>query len=568
MKKKIFLIIFAAIVFSAYYYFKPEPIEKIEQYNILYISGDSFRSDHLNCYGYNKRITSPAIDSIAKKGVLFEKMINPSGWTNENLASIFSSLDSPIHKVVCRQRNVDSKWNLPLEILSSHGYSIPRLQPWQNDQNHSFLGFDDYLNIEPDKWIADNRDKPFFLWYQFLQPHLPYNSTDTHIREFVPDSLYKNEESRQRIKDTVIKTYLILKGKIEFKPEDKEPVDALYDAEIKYMDEQIQNLLDTLDKYNLREKTIIIIGADHGEELLDHNFIGHASTSGEGQLYDEIIHTPFVISFPKKLPQNIKIPYQVRGIDILPTIFELLNLKVPSYLRGKSLLNMIENKENNDRTAFSETSRAGYNEPNPENVTDYIRCVRTSEWKLIHYQYEETPARFELFNLKNDPKEQNNLIDSHPEIAKDLKKQLFDWLMNCEQIYPPEPKLNLGFWEKLKSVFGMETKIDLTGVPSPPQFIFPEKNGQAADFNSLKDGVIEFKWTGKTNIPYVIEYKVGTGDYYLDGKMKIFGNSKKFGSFSKSYWDTYLVVRNPFRIRVSIDKEPYEFSDWIEVNLK
>ncbi|MBP7653294.1 sulfatase [Candidatus Dependentiae bacterium] len=568
MKKIFFSIIIAIIVFSVYFHLKFKTAEKIEKYNILYITGDSFRPDHLNCYGYNKRITSPAIDSIAKSGVLFKKMINPSGWTNQNLVSIFSSLDSPIHKVVCRQRNIDSKWHLPLEILASYGYSIPRLQPWQNDQNHSFLGFDDYINMEPDKWIEENHDKPFFLWYQFLQPHLPYDSTDTHIKQFVSDDLYKNSESKERMKNTVIKTYLLLKGKIEFKPEDKEPMDALYDAEIKYMDEQIQKLLDMLDKYNLRDKTIIVIGADHGEELLDHNFVGHASTSGAGHLYDEIIHTPFIISFPKKLPQNIKIPYQASGIDIMPTILELLNLKPVEYLRGKSLISMITGKEQQDRTVFSETSRSGYNEPNPEKVTDYISCVRTSEWKLIHYQYEETPSRFELYNIKSDPAEQNNVIDSNPEIVKDLKKQLFDWHMKCEQIYPPEPKLNLGVIGRIKSFFGIETKIDLTGVPSPPQFIFPETNGQYVDYNNLKDGVIEFKWSGKNDVPYIIEYKVGKGDYYLDGKIKVTGNSKKFGSFSRSYWDTYLVVRNPFKIRVSIDKDPLEFSDWTEVNLK
>ena len=566
----------AAVVGIALYiaaggYFQKTP----EFYNVLYITADSFRPDHLNCYGYNKRITSPNIDSIAKDGVMFTQMINPSGWTNENLVSIFTSLESPVHKVFCRLRNVDERWVTPLKIFKSYDYVIPRFQPWQRDQNHDGVGFDKFDDSAPLEWmenpagwIEKNKDKKFFMWFQFLQPHLPYTSTDTYQKEFIKEEMFKNAESRERLKKTVLHTYLIKKGTVEFKPEDKEVIDAAYDAEIKWMDAEFKKIIDMLDKYNLREKTIIVIGADHGEELLDHGFVGHASTSHSGHLYDEIIHTPFIISFPKKLPKSKIITQQVHGIDIMPTIMELMNFDIPQYLRGKSLMPVISGEEKKDRIAFCSTSRAGYPEPDPVNVTDFIRCVRTGDWKLIHYQYKEKADRFEMYNLKNDPKEQKNIIDENSEKAMELRKMLAQWLLDCEQVYPPAPKLNTGAWDTVKGWFGIKVKpIDLTGVPSPPAFIFPAKTGDIIEFEKIA-GKVKFEWTGKAGVPYILEYQVGKGDYYMDGTMKIEGNFKDFGAFSKSYWDLFLIERNPFRLRVSIDKEPREFSDWIEVNLK
>ncbi|MEW5692579.1 MAG: sulfatase [Candidatus Hydrogenedentota bacterium] len=536
-------------------------------YNVLFIAADSFRPDHLNCYGYTKRVTSPTIDTLAKNGVLFYNLINPSGWTNQSLVSIFSSLESPVHKVVTRDISISQDWYLPLEILRDYGYLIPKLQGWQINENHSNLGFDDFItDSAPWDWLEAHRNERFFIWYQFLHPHLPYNATDTYIKMFLDDSMYKNDESKERIYKSVFTNYMIKKGSVEFKPEDKEIIEALYDAEIRYLDDDIKRLLDMLDKYNLRDKTIIIIGADHGEELLDHNFIGHASTSSAGTLYDEIIHTPFIISFPKELPVDKKILLQVRGIDIMPTILDIMNIEIPEYLQGKSLLPMIQGLETEDRIAFSETSRYGYSEPDPKNVTDYIRSVRTSEWKLIHYQYKEDVTRFELFNLKDDPDELINVIDTYPEIAKEYKTKLFNWLLCCEQSVPQGKSIKQkGLIAKIKGLFEKE-ELDLTNVPEPPELIFP-KNGDILSYENLQ-GRVDITWTGKDAIPYVIEYKVGDGLYYLDGTMKVKGNKKSFGPFSKNYWETFLVIRNPYKMRVAIDKEPRKFSEWVEIKLK
>ena len=204
--------------------------------------------------------------------------------------------------------------------------------------------------------------------------------------------MFQNEASRQRVMSTVYENMIVKRdGTVPFEPEDREPMHALYDGELALLDREIERTVKTLERLGLLENTLIIIGADHGEELLEHGFVGHASTSREAHLYDEIINIPFLIFFPKKIPSGGVIRTQVRGIDVMPTVLDLLGIPTPDYLEGRSLMPVINGQESQHRVAFIQTSRAGYQEPDPENVTDRIRAVRTGTWKLIHYYYLTTP---------------------------------------------------------------------------------------------------------------------------------------------------------------------------------
>jgi len=360
---------------------------------------------------------------------------------------------------------------------------------------------------------------------------------------------------------------VIPKGSIEFKPEDAVIIKSLYDCEVALLDSCFEKVIKKLEELGLLENTIIIIGADHGEELLEHNFIGHASTSKNASLYDEIINVPFIISFPKELPQNIRIKTQCSGVDIMPTIFDLLQIPINPFFQGKSLLPIISGKEG-DRIVYAESSREGYGAKDPKNITEFIRMIRTPEWKLIHYVYNEDPNKFELYNLKEDELEQNNLIDKEPTIAAKLKDDLFKWLVICKEIQPQEAdeSLYLSPYERWKRKRELKAKkIDWSKVPSPPKFL-SIKDGDTLNYYSFEGKAI-FEWTGNENVPYIIEYEAGKGAYYLNGTIKVSGNKKIYGPFNKNYWNNFLVNYNPIKIRVAIDKEPYQWSEWINLNI-
>jgi arylsulfatase A-like enzyme len=567
------LILLAAAAWGIWKFFEVPARARVPQYNVLYLNADSFNRRHIQIYGYHRK-TMPFVETLARKGVVFDRMINPSGWTNENLVSIFSSLSSPVHRVECRNLNIDPAWVTPLEIIRDYGYTMPRLEGWQMDQNHAELGFEALENVHPAEWLEKHgREGPFFLFHQFLTPHLPYNGDrrDTEIfSRFLSPDMYASAEQRRRIDATVYSQTVIKNdGHVVFESGDSAAIHALYDGELAVLDHEIERTVKTLEKLGLAENTIIVIGADHGEELLEHGFVGHASTSRNGHLFDEIVNVPFLVCFPKKIAPGRVIHTQVRGIDVLPTILELLEIPVPEYLEGRSLMPVLRGEEAEDRIAFIQTSRAGYGEADPLNVTDRIRAVRTPEWKLVHYDYQENQTRFELYRLAEDPDEQRNVIDSFPREANELRRKLVEWLIDREEAKPPPPDafVRKSLYQKLRDRwFPRRRRTDFAGVPSPPEILSPHDRDIVT--SKTMDRMAAIRWTGEADVPYVIEYDVGTGDYALNGLVEVEGNEKVFGPFTEKYWNTYLTLYTPYRVRVSIDKEPRDWSSWVRFEVK
>ena len=569
MLKTIALLLFLVLcVFGIHELTVTPSLPEIPGYNVLFLSGDSFNKKHLAIYGYS-RDTMPFLSGLAKESVVFDQMINPSGWTNESLISIFASLSSPVHKVETRSRSIDPMWITPIEILKQYGYRAPK---WQGTDNHANLGFDEVSTMHPAQWLEEHgKEGRFFLFYHFIQPHLPYNGNgniDVFLSYFRPE-MFPDEDSRQRVMSTVHRNSVIENdGSVGFEPEDAEAVHALYDGELLLLDREIERTITTLERLDLLENTIVIIGADHGEELLEHGFVGHASTSREAQLYDEIASIPFLLFFPRKLPSGKRITTQVRGIDVMPTVLELLEIPPVDYLEGRSLMPVIRGRESEDRIAFIQSSRAGYQEEDPANVTDRIRAVRTGEWKLIHHHYLENPTTFELYDLIGDPLEQHNVINQYPEKANELKNLLTDWVLYTQEVSPPPPEPYVPksrYARILESIGRRFQRRDLSGVPSP--VVLTPGNGEALTFDTAS-GAAVIRWSGQADVPYLIEYEVGEEAYYLHGFIEIEGPEKVFGPFPREYWDSYLTLFSPGRIRVSIDKDPAEWSPWIHFEMQ
>jgi len=140
MRKIGILLLCAALIPFLFYKLTNVPaLPETPGYNVLYLSGDSFNKKHLAIYGYH-RDTMPFLSGLAQDAAVFDQMINPSGWTNESLISIFSSLSSPVHKVETRGHSIDPGWITPIEILREYDYRVPRLGGWQGTENHSNLG--------------------------------------------------------------------------------------------------------------------------------------------------------------------------------------------------------------------------------------------------------------------------------------------------------------------------------------------------------------------------------------------------------------------------------------------
>jgi arylsulfatase A-like enzyme len=206
---------------------------------------------------------------------------------------------------------------------------------------------------------------------------------------------------------------------------------AHYDGALNYIDFQIGKIVDYLDKNELREDTLIVVTSDHGESLGEHNvYFSH----GE-YVYDSELKVPLVFS-KKLLPKNVY-GQQVQSTDIMPTILDVLKIPVIDRIDGISLLKYRDDK-NFRKLSYAEGGISYFREKSRhyiDGIKGKWRMARTNEWKLICIPHPEKNI-FELYNIKNDPNESNNIIEEEKEKAEVLKKALFLWIGSEEKEDP------------------------------------------------------------------------------------------------------------------------------------
>ena len=424
--------IFVRTVYILVFFYVSSPIvhpEKLyENVNVLLFTIDSLRHDHLGCYGYEKNIT-PALDKLAKTAVVFSQAIAQSAWTSPCLISIFTALYPHSHNVDASGKSIENNITALPEILKKYGYISPAFSYLIRDPNFFHLGFerapehiyegsslDDLFEL-----LKIYKDEKFFIWYHDKTIHLPYKPSFpydqllTHMQE--------DEDSKMSSGLFAVKNNVIIKnGTVEFKKEDRKEIIDLYDANIKRLDDHISFLIMKLEELELLDNTLIIITADHGEELLDHGFVGHASTSLNAKLYDEIVHIPLIFSLPGYLSSK-SIDAQVQQIDIMPTLLDFLNIPIPSNLEGRSLVPLIQDQRQEwPEYALSETNMGGY-QSTEEMKKILLTSLRTSEWKLIRRKNKED-IKYELYHLEKDPEEKKDVFQDYPEIFKNLNSEM------------------------------------------------------------------------------------------------------------------------------------------------
>lgn len=397
--------------------------------NILLFTIDACRPDHFGCYGYSKNLT-PNIDNLAKEGALFINAFSQSAWTTPGMISIFTSLYPFTHKVEARGDSLNTKVVTLPEILRENGYAVPVLPRFVDIPNYWNLGFDavekgQFEGKEGEdllKLLHAYKDQPFFIWYHYHGLHLPYNPPDFYRKEIAEADGMKPANESEGI--SLIKTKSVIKhDAVVFTDEDKSLAVTLYDNQLLPLDDYIGRLAAKLKEWELYEDTIIIITSDHGEELFEHGFVGHASTSLNAKLYDEIIRIPLIILWPKKITLK-RIGANVQQIDIMPTILDMLGIANTNASEGRSLLPLMEKEQGVESSiVYCETIMGGYQSTEAlRNIR--LRCIRTERWKLIAKNGNNVDT-YELYDMKNDPGEKNNVAEKYPDIVVDLKAKLF-----------------------------------------------------------------------------------------------------------------------------------------------
>ena len=362
--------------------------EQQKKPNLVFITIDALRADHLSSAGY-ARATTPRLDQLAASGVRFTQAFTSAPMTVPSLPQIFTAAVFP---------HADSP-NL-LSSLFAGGIRRTRafihnpfLEYWLSIQARD--GFDDFkgTNRRADKitdaaikWVRSHKDERFALYLHYLDTHTPYRTPAPTATEFV-DASYAGP-----IGDRFGDTEGASSGK--YTGADRTRIIDLYDGSIRFVDTHIGRLLDFLATEKLLERTFVVVSADHGEELWEHGSFFHGQS-----LYDELLHVPLLMRFPGAEHAGGVVAEPVRSLDIVPTIADVLDLPAFPDFEGISLVPL----------AGGGTAAPRLNYVRSANVTyPYRFAVRSPAYKLIDTV---NPWTSELYDLSADPGEHKNIVD-------------------------------------------------------------------------------------------------------------------------------------------------------------
>lgn len=444
-----------------------------ERPNIILISIDCGRADHLSAYGYH-RLTSPKIEKIASEGVLFKNCISSSAWTLPSHASMFTGLYTCQHRTDDGNYWLDAKHPVMAETLNEAGYATAGFSrvPWVSTTtglSRGFQYFQEYFFKNPSvakkyafaaqelfrlllnkrdagakrttkkvkQWIDANRDKPFFAFIHLWEAHITYRLPGSQLGVFLDG--YDLNKARQ-----VNQHYdRYIAGVVKMTAEDFNILGRLYDATLLYLDGKIGEIVDHLRDLNLLDDTLLIITADHGENIGDHNLMGHKIS-----LHDSLIKVPLVVRYPKAFPAGTTSYNLVQQVDFFPTVLELLGIdakEVNPNLKGASLTSLVNGDQRREFTVSEQAYpnlnafKRRYPEFDCAPINFEQKAIRTSDYKYIWHSNNQD----ELYDLSVDPAELNNLITEREDKARELNKKLFDFVNNIKSEEGEEENIDL-----------------------------------------------------------------------------------------------------------------------------
>jgi arylsulfatase A-like enzyme/Flp pilus assembly protein TadD len=366
--------------------------------NVLLITLDTTRADRIGCYGYAPAET-PRLDALAAEGVLFEQVVTPTAFTLPAHSSIMTGLYPPFHGMRLNGGAALADVHTTMaERLTAAGYRCGAVmaafvldQRWGLSQG--FEVFDDDFEMAPDQkldlagvqrradrvvdlglqWLEQPDERPFFAWLHLYDPHIPYDPPEPFGSRFGGRGL-----------------------------------SGLYDGEIAFTDLHVGRILDWLADRGLAESTLVVVVGDHGEALGEHGETEHGY-----YIYDATVTVPLIVRVPGSNLEGVRVPAQVRTIDVLPTVLDLVGVDPPQPMHGRSLVPLMLEPDGPGIDAYSESMAVHL-----QYGWSALYSVRTSDYKYI-----DAP-RAELYHLEGDPSETHNLLAERPGLAEELRVAL------------------------------------------------------------------------------------------------------------------------------------------------
>jgi len=397
--------------------------------NVIVYLSDTLRRDKVSVYNPETRVKTPNFNRFAKEGVVFDQCYVQGNWSKASSAAFFTALYPQKTKAETTSEKLSKKMVLLSERLKkakvktgafiSNGYLGAKFGFKQ--------GWNKYRNPIRENLPSDTENllKLFWPWFKTLKSNDRYfvylGTIDPHVPYDPPKSFLKlYDETPYNYRKGPIKPrktgFLLgdIKGKrVKMSDRDWFHLEALYDGEVSYNDDQLGILWAELEKQGKAESTMLIITSDHGDEFRDHGSVGHGHT-----LYQELIHMPLIVYYPPMFPAGLRVPDMVEHIDLNATILDAMGLEAPKNIDGESFLPLVADPTPHRRHhAFS-------------TMLNAYRTVMAGKWKLLL----KGPVG-KLYNIEAEAVEKKNLRRDNPMAAAYLRGIISPWIKDTARSY-------------------------------------------------------------------------------------------------------------------------------------
>jgi arylsulfatase A-like enzyme len=424
----------------------PRPSRLTPAPNVVLISFDTLRADHLGCYGYARRAVSPEIDALAKDSVLFEQHITAAPWTTPSHMSLFTSRSPTGHGITQSMGvlRIFFKNHQPYPALSTAQPTLPELLSRDGFASAAFTGdamvdpsfgfgrgfvfYDtsmekvDQANMDRmGAWLRARGTRPFFLFWHTYEVHAPYQDTRYLSEVTTPEQAagIANDLSALRGTRDAFAEVKILAAHKAF---NREACTALYDGAVAASDRWLGELVRQLREAGLYDQTVIVFTSDHGEQLGERPSPPDAPGGGIHDthgvsLYDELLRIPLLVKLPRQALGGRRVAALTREVDVMPTLLELLGIPPPTGIEGAPLQPFFgDGPPARERLAYSESL----------SIDEEKKSLRSARYKYIlgidprfvasrgRSSIPKRPASRELYDLVADPLEQHNLLAQDP----------------------------------------------------------------------------------------------------------------------------------------------------------
>ncbi|MEO6325399.1 MAG: sulfatase [Thermoanaerobaculia bacterium] len=502
--------------------------------NVLLITVDSLRADALD---WSLDGATPALAAMAAAGTRFDRAYTVTPWTAPALVSIFTGLYPPTHGVANRDDTTPRTLLTLPRLLARRGYTLANFGFFTSVSYYRNLGLPPQAVVGAEingtealaAWLAAPPE-PFFAWIHNVEPHLPYGAGGYEAAE----ARIKGSSALER---SQVSATVPRRAGLSFAAGDDAIVKKLYAQDVARLDRAVARVLEAVDRTALSSRTLVLFTADHGEELLEHGWVGHASTSGEAKLHEEILHIPLLIRGPG-VPRGKASGALAQNVDVAPTLLELAGFERPRAMQGISLVPALAGSANSRTRVFFDTSPGGHLTPDSrrgerlQGVGDGLRIHTERLGGLAQADDPVSPALA-------------------PDLARFRKQQArarLRFLTAHGQAERPPAAAVAAFSESLP-----------LGVPAESERLTYDAAG----------GTIRLSWTGDTRgdrESYWVEYAVGAGLLSARGAFPVEEPGIAFGPFPIAFWND-LAGYSPFRYRI-LDPAGKSRSAWRTFSLE